>query len=92
MDSSVLVAMFSFFGVVVMALGTFLAAILTNRTEKTKTAENTIEGMLRERIVLRDEQINELKQDIEDLKEIVAAKDLVIRELREGGVNERGPG
>lgn len=62
------VAFFGFAGTVVLALVTLLVAIITNRSEKQKVADATVEAVLRERILMKDEKIREQDDDIEDLK------------------------
>jgi hypothetical protein len=61
MDAATTVAVFSFLGVVVTAMAGAVVAIYTNRAEKKSTAVSAMEMTLRERILLRDEQIAELK-------------------------------
>lgn len=74
MDPTVQVALV---GVVTTALttaGIVGVAIVNNRRERSGSAESAVEKTLRERIVLRDEQIAGLREDIAD-------KDRVILEL-----------
>lgn len=61
MDAATTVAVFSFLGVVVTATVGAVVAIYTNKAEKKSTAVSAMEMTLRERIILRDEQIAELK-------------------------------
>lgn len=77
MDPATTVAVFSFAGVVVTVLGGAVVAIYTNRSEKKTTAETAMEKTLRERIILRDEQIEDLKADVreaEDAKAVTEEK------------------
>lgn len=62
------VAKYGFAGTVVLALVTLLVAIMTNRTEKKKVADATVEAVLRERLLMKDEKIKEQDDEIEELK------------------------
>jgi uncharacterized protein YlxW (UPF0749 family) len=62
------VAKFGFAGTVVLALVTLLVAVMTNRTEKKKVADATVEAVLRERLLMKDEKIKDQDEEIEDLK------------------------
>lgn len=64
MDAATTVAVFAFLGTVITAIVGALVAIWTNRAEKRQTAEMTIEKVLRERIILRDETIADLREDL----------------------------
>ena len=104
MDTQVAVAGFGLLGVIVTAVAGFFVARMTNKTEKRQASEVAVEASLRERLairddrlVLRDEQMEDLKADlervtrerdiaierVEHLSEAQEARDLVIRELRE---------
>lgn len=104
METQTIVAAFSLLGVIATAIAGFLVARMTNRTEKAKAAEVTAEAVLRERLgvagdrlVLRDEQMDDLKGDLQKaiaerdrameradhLGDAIDARDMVIRELRE---------
>lgn len=85
-DPVIAVAILGFFGTILTTIATVSVALFTNRSEKKKTADDTMDKVLRERITLRDEKVKELEEEIEDLKETIASQDLVIRELR-GGVS-----
>lgn len=63
MDNATTVAVFSFLGIVISTGIGALVSVVTNRSEKQQTAETAMERTLRERIVLRDEQIADLTQD-----------------------------
>lgn len=64
MDTATLIAVLGFLGTLVASIIGAIVAISTNRTEKAQTAEQTVEKTLRERILLRDEQIEDLKDDV----------------------------
>ena len=104
MDAQSTVALFGLLGVIVTAVAGFFVAKMANTTEKRKATEIGVESTLRERLVLaddrlvlRDEQMQDLKNDLErvererdvalesnvHLHEAVEARDMVIRELRE---------
>lgn len=84
-DPVVIVAIVGFFGTLVTALATFSMNYFNTKSEKNKVAKESMEGVLRERILLRDETIQKQEKKIKNLKETVEAQDLVIRELRGGG-------
>lgn len=63
MEPSILVAVLGFFGVMVTSIIGAIVAMGTNRKEKQNVAETTIEKTLRERILLRDEQLEESEDD-----------------------------
>lgn len=64
MDGTTTIAIFGFFGTITTVLGGIIVAVMVNRSEKRQSAETAMERTLRERLVLRDEQIEDLKQDI----------------------------
>lgn len=76
MDTGVVVALLGLIGVIVSAVIGAYVATNTNKVEKKKVADETVEAVLRERMAFKDERI-------EWLEEALAARDLVIRELRE---------
>lgn len=53
--------------------GVILVALMNNQRERGGAADEGVESTLRERIALRDEQIVELKDDMKDLREQLAA-------------------
>lgn len=67
-------------------LGLVVIAILNNKKERKGSAEASMEAALRERILLRDEQINELKEDKVELAEKNAS---LLERIRELESNER---
>lgn len=70
MDPVIAVAVFSFLGVVVTALAGVFVSIITNRKEKRQTSETTMERTLRERLTLRDEQLEDIKSDLAEELEV----------------------
>lgn len=64
MDTATTVALFGFAGVVISTMVGAFVALLTNRTEKKQTAETTMERTLRERLVLKDEQLADAANDL----------------------------
>lgn len=66
--SGATVAQYGFAGTIFLGLVTLSIAVLTNRTEKKKVADVTVEAVLRERILMKDEKIKEQDEEIEDLK------------------------
>jgi hypothetical protein len=60
----------------VTTAGVVIVAMINNRRERGSAAESAMERTLRERIILRDEQIADLKADIEE-------KDRTISRLQE---------
>lgn len=72
MDPTVQVAMIGIFTTVVTTAGIVGVALINNRKERGASAESAMERTLRERILLRDEQIEELKQDIADRDKQIA--------------------
>ena len=87
MDTATTVAVFSFAGVALSAVVGGIVAIYTNRAEKKvtaeKAAESAIEKTLRERITLRDEQIIDLKGDLDEANERLDKEILANRLLRD---------
>lgn len=76
MDAAVQVAIIGIVTTLVTTLGVVFVAILNNKKERGTAAESAMERTLRERILLRDEQIADLKADIDE-------KDLRILSLLE---------
>lgn len=69
MDTAVTVAVFSFLGIVVSAAFGAVVSLATNRREKQQTAETTMERVLRERLLLREEQLADKDLDIQRITE-----------------------
>lgn len=82
MDVSVLAPLLAFGGTVITAASVAAVAVVTHRSENKQVAETTMERTLRERILLRDEQIADLKSDLFDAHEDCRRKDEEIRKLR----------
>jgi hypothetical protein len=74
-DTPTLAIILGFAGTIVTAILGAFTAISLSKKERTKTAETTLEMVLRERIVLREEEIQELR---EDLKQCVEERDKAI--------------
>lgn len=66
---------------VVAAASTVIVAVINNKRERTTSAETAMEETLRERILLRDEQIAARDHKIEQLEE-------TLRLCREGRLHE----
>lgn len=64
MDAATTVAIFAFAGTVVTAIAGAVVAVFANRSEKKQTAYATLEKAWEQRVILRDEQIIELKADL----------------------------
>lgn len=89
MDTSTLVAIIGFAGVIVTTVGGVLIAVVTFRSEKTSATTLGVEATQRERIALKDEQLADLRGDlqekdqvIEDLEGSVATRDQTIHTLQ----------
>lgn len=68
-DPTVQVAIIGVFATFITTMGVIIVAVINNRKERTGAAEEGIESSLRERIVLRDEQIAELRADLAEARE-----------------------
>lgn len=68
MDPVIAVAIFSFLGVMVTATAGVIVAIMTNAKERKQASESTMEKALRERLTLRDEQLDDLKEELAEEK------------------------
>lgn len=64
MDTATTVAVFGFLGIFVSTVIGAIVSLITNRREKEQTAETTMERTLRERLILRDEQLADKDADI----------------------------
>ena len=82
LDSATLVPVLGFAGTVVLAVSAIVVAIITHKNEQGQTAESVMERTLNQRILLRDEQNSELKQDLLDALDRGRRKDELNRELR----------
>lgn len=76
MDATLQVGLVGIFTSIVTTAGIVIVAMINNRKERGQAAESAMERTLRERIVLRDEQIADLRADIE-------ARDRTISQLKE---------
>lgn len=65
MDKTVLVALLALCGTMVTVAGGVIVAIVTSNKESKHSAESALEKALRERLTLKDEQISDLKSDLE---------------------------
>ena len=102
-DPTVQVAAIGIFTTLITTCGVIAVAVLNNRRERGGAADAGVEATLRERIALRDEQIQDLKSDKVDLRtrldEALALlgdaraeneeKTMLIRHLREELATER---
>ena len=98
MDIAFAAVVFGFLGTVVSVIGGIIVAALTSRNEKKQVAETTIEKTLRERIALRDEQLQDkdeqleekdrtIEQQSEQIEALKAANEAlahIVSELQEG--------
>jgi small-conductance mechanosensitive channel len=82
MDSATLVPILGFAGTVVVAVGAIVVAVITHGSETKATGDNTAERVLEQRILLKDEQNAELKQDLIECMERGRRKDEDNRRLR----------
>lgn len=67
-DPTVQVAFIGIIATFITTSGVVFVAYLNNRKERTDTAEEGVESTLRERIALRDEQIQDLRDDIKGFR------------------------
>lgn len=65
MDPAVGVAVVGLFGTITTGGATVIVSQLNSKKERANAAESAVEKTLRERLLLRDEQIAELKEDLE---------------------------
>lgn len=70
MDPTVQVAAIGIFTTLITTAGVGIAAMFNNRRERSGAAESAMEQTLRERIMLRDEQITDLRHDLEKEREL----------------------
>lgn len=83
-EPTVQVAMVGIVATFVTVLGAILTAVINNRKERQGAAEEGMEAALRERIVLRDEQLLALREENERLHlRLEEAQENMI--LKEGG-------
>lgn len=93
MDPAVWVAFLGLLGVVATAITGIVVAKITNRSEKEQSSETAMERTLRERIILRDEQLKDKDLDILELKvkveELEAENDRLLLGQRENRAEEK---
>lgn len=78
MNATVQVALIGIITTIVTTAGVIIVAIVNNRKERGTAAESAMERTLRERIILRDEQIADLKADVEERdKQILKLEEIV---------------
>lgn len=65
-DPTVQIALAGIFTTIITVIGGVVVTVINNKKERGNSAENAMEATLRERIVLRDEQIEDLRVDIEE--------------------------
>lgn len=82
MNAAVQVALIGIFTTIVTTAGVVITAIINNRRERGHAAESAIERTLRERILLRDEQIADLKSDVQERDDKIALRDKQIVKLK----------
>lgn len=75
-DPTVQIAFFGIVTTIITVIGGVVVAVVNNKRERGNSAESAMEATLRERIVLRDEQIEDLRNDI-------AERDHTIEKLNE---------
>lgn len=76
----------AYVGIITTFIASFTAvivAIVNNRKERRNSAESVMEASLRERILLRDEQIMIRDQKIEELEKSLQTKDHEYEKLQE---------
>lgn len=83
MDTTVQVALVGIITTLVTTAGVVAVAIVNNKRERGSAAESAMERTLRERILLRDEQIEDLKSDIVDREKLVEKRDRIIVKLKQ---------
>lgn len=81
-DPTVQVAAIGIFTTLITTAGVIVVAIINNRRERGGAAQEGIEETLRERIVLRDEQIADLKSEVAHKEAIIQRQKAEIRELK----------
>lgn len=67
-DPAVQVAIVGILTTLITTMGVVIAAVVNNRRERAGSASEGIEATLRERILLRDEQIADLREDVKTLR------------------------
>ena len=83
MDKTVLVALLALCGTVVTVAGGVIVAIVTSNKESKSSAESALEKALRERLTLKDEQLQDLQNDLDRERAANVRKDEAYRILAE---------
>jgi hypothetical protein len=81
LDATVQVALIGIITTIVTTFGVIIVAVVNNRKERGSAAESAMERTLRERIILRDEQIEDLKVDVAERDQKIAERDQKIMAL-----------
>ena len=84
MAATVQVAFVGIFTTLLTTTGVIVVAIINNRKERGQAAESAMERTLRERIILRDEQIADLKADLAERDRVIEQQAEELRLLKEG--------
>lgn len=90
-DVSVVAPLLAFGGTVITAGSVALVAVVTHRSENKQAAETAMERTLRERILLRDEQIADLKSELLEALDKNRQQEEEIRDLRSKNSKARRP-
>lgn len=79
LDPTILVAIIALIGTILTVVGSVVVAIFSTRKSSQAAAESSLEKALRERILLRDEQIADLEKEVANYKasEIEAGKEKI---------------
>lgn len=81
-DPTVQVAAVGIFTTLITTIGVIVVAIINNKKERGGAANEAVEETLRERIILRDEQIQDLKDEVAHKETIIQRLKTEIRELK----------
>lgn len=87
-DPTVQVAVVGILTTFITTAGVIIVAVLNNKKERTDAAQEGIEETLRERILLRDEQIQDLKDEVAHKETIIQRLKSKIAELEKGNDDE----
>jgi hypothetical protein len=82
-DTTVQVAVVGIFTTLITTIGVIVVAIINNRKERGGAANEAVEETLRERIILRDEQILDLKDEVAHKEAIIQRLKNKIKELED---------
>jgi len=85
-DPTVQIAAIGIITTLITTAGIIVVAVLNNRKERSGAAQEGIEGTLRERILLRDEQIADLREELVHKERIIERLKAKIERL-EGSTN-----